>query len=64
MATQPVEVSELFRDILESEGFQVEISDTLDAFLDVEKLKALDQLSPSGPWAGLPKSRLCRWWKR
>ena len=43
---QPVEVSELFRDILESEGFQVEVSDTLDAFLDVEKLKALDLIIP------------------
>mgnify|MGYP003735663925 CR=1 FL=1 len=43
---QPIEVSELFREILENEGFQVEISETLDAFLDVEKLKALDLIIP------------------
>lgn len=43
---QPVEVSELFRDILTEEGFEVEISETLDAFLDVEKLKALDLIIP------------------
>ena len=43
---QPVEVSELFRDILAGENFEVEISETLDAFLDVEKLKALDLIIP------------------
>ena len=43
---QPVEVSELFRDILVEEDFEVEISETLDAFLDAEKLKALDLIIP------------------
>lgn len=43
---QPVEVSVLFRDILEESGFEVEISDTLDAFLDAEKLKALNLIIP------------------
>ncbi|MCM8900961.1 ThuA domain-containing protein [Caldicoprobacter algeriensis] len=43
---QPVEVSELFRDILVEEGFEVEISETLDAFLDVEKLKSLYLIIP------------------
>jgi type 1 glutamine amidotransferase len=43
---QPVEVSELFRDILVGEDFEVEISETLDAFLDVDKLKALDLIIP------------------
>ncbi|MFO7154438.1 MAG: ThuA domain-containing protein [Caldicoprobacter oshimai] len=43
---QPVEVSELFRDILIEEGFEVEISETLDAFLDVEKLKSLHLIIP------------------
>ncbi|NLJ25110.1 MAG: hypothetical protein GX354_06765 [Firmicutes bacterium] len=43
---QPVEVSELFREILVNEDFEVEISETLDSFLDVEKLKALDLIVP------------------
>ncbi|MBN1673356.1 MAG: ThuA domain-containing protein [Kiritimatiellae bacterium] len=43
---QPVEVSELLRDILQAEDFDVEISDTLDAFLDVDKLRALDLMIP------------------
>ena len=37
---QPVEVSELFRDILVEEGFEVEISETLDAFLDVKETES------------------------
>ncbi len=43
---QPVEVSELFYSILIEEGFEVEISETLDAFLDVEKLKSLHLIIP------------------
>ena len=43
---EPVQVSELFRDILVKESFAVEVSDTLDAFLDVEKLKSLDLIVP------------------
>lgn len=43
---QPVEVAEHFRQILVENGFEVEVSDTLDAFLDVDKLKALDLIVP------------------
>jgi len=43
---EPVQVSEVFRSILEESGFEVEVSDTLDAFLDVEKLKGLDLIVP------------------
>jgi type 1 glutamine amidotransferase len=43
---QPVQVSELFCSILTEAGFQVEISETLDAFLDVEMLKSLDLIIP------------------
>ncbi len=38
---EPVKVSERFAAVLRAEGFEVEVSDTLDAFLDVEKLKKL-----------------------
>ncbi len=43
---EPVKVSQLFKDVLEKEEFDVEVSDTLDSFLDVEKLKGLDLIIP------------------
>ncbi|WP_127580263.1 ThuA domain-containing protein [Paenibacillus koleovorans] len=43
---QPQEVAELFRNILEEEQFEVEVSDTLEAFADGEKLKGLDLIIP------------------
>ena len=43
---EPKLVSEIFGNVLEKEGFEVEISDTLDAFLDVEKLKSLHLIIP------------------
>lgn len=43
---EPKEISEIFRSILESEDFDVEVSDTLDAYADVEKLKSLDLIVP------------------
>ena len=43
---EPVQVSELFKRILEESDFEVEISETLDAFLDKEKLLTLDLIIP------------------
>lgn len=43
---EPVQVSELFCRILKAEGFEVEISETLDAFLDAEKLQRLHLIIP------------------
>jgi uncharacterized protein len=43
---EPVQVSEVFKKVLEKNNFEVEISDSLDAFLDVEKLKSLDLIVP------------------
>ncbi len=43
---EPVQVSEVFKKMLEENGFSVEISDTLDSFLDAEKLKALHLIVP------------------
>jgi hypothetical protein len=42
----PRQSAELFASILQNEGYQVEVSDTLDAYLDAEKLKALDLIVP------------------
>lgn len=43
---EPVQVSEVFRSSLVKEGFDVEVSDTLDSFLDAEKLKSLHLIVP------------------
>lgn len=43
---QPKEVADLFREILTPEGFDVEMSDTLDAFLDADKLAGLNLIVP------------------
>jgi len=43
---EPKQVSELFASALRGQGFQVEVSDTLDAFLDVNALKSLDLIIP------------------
>ena len=43
---EPKQVGERFAACLKSEGFAVEVSDTLDAFLDLENLKAQDIIIP------------------
>jgi hypothetical protein len=43
---QPKEVSEIFARVLREEGFEVEVSNTLDAFKDQDKLLGLDLIVP------------------
>lgn len=43
---QPEEIAGLFRDLLMDEEFVVEVSNTLEAFADGEKLKTLDLIVP------------------
>ncbi|MEK4403662.1 ThuA domain-containing protein [Sporosarcina sp. FSL K6-6792] len=43
---EPKEVADIFKGILEKEDFDVEISETLDTYSDVEKLKGLDLIVP------------------
>lgn len=43
---EPEPVAGIFADALKSHGFEVEVSNTLDAFLDGEKLKGLDLIVP------------------
>lgn len=43
---EPVQVSEVFAELLQGEGFEVEISDTLDSFRDEEKLQGLNLIVP------------------
>jgi hypothetical protein len=58
---EPKQVAEVFAGVLRRHGFGVEMSNTLDAYLDVEKLKRLDLIVPEWTmgtitkeqWAGL-----------
>ncbi len=43
----PFESANLFASLLREAGYEVEISDTLDAYLDVEKLRALNLIIPT-----------------
>lgn len=43
---EPKLVADIFKGVLEKENFEVEISDTLDAFLDEGKLKTLHLIIP------------------
>lgn len=43
---EPEQVADIFRSTLEAEGFEVEVSDTQEAFADAEKLKSLDLIIP------------------
>jgi len=43
---QPHQVADIFQRVLVEEGFQVEISNSLDVFCDAEKLRSMDLIVP------------------
>jgi type 1 glutamine amidotransferase len=43
---QPREVADIFRDLLAKEKFDVEVSDSLDVFLEAEKLRQMNLIVP------------------
>ncbi len=43
---EPRQVGEIVDQALRAKGFETEVSDTLDAFLDIDKLKTLDLIVP------------------
>lgn len=55
---EPVEVSELFGDMLGKEGFQVEIYDNLDILKDEEKILSLDLFVPVWTMGEITKEQL------
>jgi type 1 glutamine amidotransferase len=44
---QPFAVAEVFKQLLQREGFEVELSDSLDSFADAQKLKSLSLIVPN-----------------
>ncbi len=61
---QPKKVSQLLHDALVKDGFSVEMSDTLDALLDGDKLKSLDLIVPIWTMGALKRENSPRCWKR
>jgi uncharacterized protein len=55
---QPKEVSEIFAGLLREEGFDVEVSDTLDSLLDGEKLLGLNLIVPVWTMGTIKKEQL------
>jgi type 1 glutamine amidotransferase len=55
---EPQQVSELFAGILETEGYRVELSDTLDVYRDVATLKTLDLIVPVVSMSKIEKEQL------
>lgn len=55
---QPKEVAEIFRRELDAKGFNVEVSDSLDAFADVEKLKQLALIVPVWTMGSITQEQL------
>ena len=55
---EPRQVAEIFEKFLKSQGFDVEVSDTLDAFLDEGKLKTLDLIVPEWTMGTIKREQL------
>ncbi len=55
---EPLQVSDILAKSLRENGFEVEISETLDAFLDVEKLKGLDLIVPEWTMGAIKQEQL------
>lgn len=53
----PQQTTELFAGLLREAGFEVEISDTLDAFLDEDKLSKLDLVVPMWTMGSITKEQ-------
>lgn len=59
----PKEIGQLFESVLKGDGFDVEMSDTVAVFEDVDKLKSLDLIVPvwtAGTLTGEQQSAVCK----
>jgi hypothetical protein len=55
---EPEQVAEIFQTALDAHGFGVEVSNTLDAYLDEEKLKGLDLIVPVWTMSTITREQL------
>ncbi len=55
---EPEEISQILGNVLEENGFEVEISDTLNSYRDLDKLKKLDLIVPNWCDASIEQGQL------
>jgi type 1 glutamine amidotransferase len=55
---EPEQVSYIFKNVLEECDFEVEVSNTLDAFLDIEKLKSLHLIIPEWTMGNISRNQV------
>ncbi len=55
---EPKEVADILADSLRKNDFEVEVSDTLDAFKDLDKLMAMDLLVPEWTMGSIEKEQV------
>lgn len=55
---EPEDVSRILGNVLEKNGFEVEISDNLDSYRDIEKLKKLDLIVPCWTMGSIEQDQL------
>lgn len=55
---EPEEVSRILGNVLEENGFEVEISDTLDSYRDLDELKKLDLIVPCWTMGSIEQDQL------
>jgi type 1 glutamine amidotransferase len=55
---EPLQVSEIFANVLQGEGYETEIATNLDALLDTEKIMALDLLVPMWTMGAISNEQL------
>jgi len=55
---EPKQVAEIFRNALAERGFDVEVSNTLDAFLDEARLTSLDLIIPEWTMGAIKREQL------
>jgi len=55
---RPFEVAELFERLLQREGFEVQLSDSLDSFADADLLKSLSLIVPNWTMAKISSEQL------
>ena len=55
---EPKQVAEIFEDFLKKNGFEVEMSNTLDSYLDADKLSKLDLIVPEWTMGTIKREQL------
>ncbi len=55
---EPEQTAKIFNEVLQGEGYQTELSNSLDSYLDAEKLKSFDLIVPVVTMSSISKEQL------